>query len=94
MRLETLAEAFPLPVKFESRRRKIQRLLILPHLTIAKISFPLVSYFLETYCPSTAVLYVAIDRTQWACTNLLMLSLIWDKRAIPRSLGAVTETGR
>jgi hypothetical protein len=29
-----------------------------------------------------AVLYVAIDRSQWGSINLFMISLIWDKRAI------------
>jgi len=29
------------------------------------------------------VLYIAIDRTNWGCINLLMISLIWDKRAYP-----------
>lgn len=83
VRLEVLAEAFPLLIKFDSRRRKIQRFLILPQLTISKMWFPLVTYWLETYCPKSSVLYVAIDRTQWSCTNLFMVSLIWDKRAIP-----------
>ena len=81
--LERLADAFPLCIKFESRRRKLQRFLILPQLSIVKIWFPLVSYWLETYCPVSTVLYVAIDRTQWGCINLFMVSLIWDKRAIP-----------
>lgn len=83
VRLEALAEAFPLLIKFESRRRKVQRFLILPQLTIAKMWDPLVTYLLETYWPKTSIIYVAIDRTQWACINLLMVSLIWDKRAIP-----------
>jgi len=28
------------------------------------------------------VLYVAIDRTKWGCINLLMISLIWNRRAL------------
>lgn len=81
--LERLADAFPLYIKFESRRRKLQRFLILPQLTIGEIWFPLISYWLKTYCQIGTVLYVAIARTQWGCINLLMISLIWDKRAIP-----------
>jgi hypothetical protein len=81
--LEALADAFPLCIKFESRRRKLQRFLKLPQLTISHIWFPLVTYWLETYCPVSTVLYVAIDRTQWGRVNLMMVSLIWDKRAIP-----------
>ena len=81
--LEALADAFPLCIKFESRRRKLQRFLKLPQLSINHIWFPLVTYWLETYCPVSTVLYVAIDRTQWGRVNLMMVSLIWDKRAIP-----------
>jgi len=29
------------------------------------------------------VLYVAIDHTKWGCINLLMISLIWNRRALP-----------
>lgn len=83
VRLEALADAFPLYIKFESRRRKLQRFLVLPQITIGNIWFPLITYWLETYCQKMTVLYVAIDRTQWGCTNLFMISLIWDKRAIP-----------
>lgn len=81
--LERLADVFPLCVKFESRRRKVQRFLVLPQFTFGNIWFPLVSYWLKTYCHRGELLYVAIDRTQWGCINLLMISLIWDKRAIP-----------
>ena len=28
-------------------------------------------------------LYLAIDRSQWKNINLLMVSMIWEKRAIP-----------
>lgn len=30
-----------------------------------------------------AILYIAIDRTQWGLVNLIVVSLIYDKRAIP-----------
>ena len=39
------------------------------------------------------MLYVAIDRTQWGCINLLMISLIWDKRAIPVYWGILPKLG-
>jgi hypothetical protein len=35
--LESLANALPIPIKFASRRKKIQRFLSLPKLTIKKI---------------------------------------------------------
>ncbi len=78
-----MSNAFPLCIKFESRRRKVQRFLVLPQLSIEEIWFPLVTYWLETYCQKMSVLYVAIDRTQWGEMNLWMTSLVWDKRAIP-----------
>ena len=39
VRLEALAEAFPLLIKFESRRRRLQRFLILPQLTMGASQF-------------------------------------------------------
>jgi len=68
---------------YESRRKKIQRFLDLPQLTLETIWFPIIKYWLLEYCDPTQVLYLAIDRTQWAATNFLMIALIWDKRAIP-----------
>jgi hypothetical protein len=83
VRLERLARVFPCPITLDSRRRKLQRFLDEPQLTIPKIWFPLITYWLNTYCTPKQVLYITIDRTQWGCVNLLMVSMIWDKRAIP-----------
>ncbi len=83
VKLETLATALPLPITFNSRRKKIQRFLSLPQLTVEKIWFPILQMWLKTDFESQQVLYLAIDRTNWGCINLLMISLIWDKRAYP-----------
>ena len=83
VRLERLARVFPYPITAESRRRKLQRFLDLPQLTLAGIWFPLISYWLTTYCCVGQRLSIAIDRTQWGCINLFMVSLIWQRRAIP-----------
>jgi hypothetical protein len=83
MRLERLTRVFPYPIKTESRRRKLQRFLDLPQLTIAQIWFPLITYWLTTYCRSCQTLSIAIDRSQWGCINLLTNALIWHHRAIP-----------
>ena len=83
VRLERLARVFPYPITTESRRRKLQRFLDIPQLTIALIWFPLIVYWLRTYCSVGQTLSVAIDRTQWGCINLLTIALIWQKRAIP-----------
>ena len=82
-KLETLATALPFPIRFESRRKKIQRFLSLPQLTVEKIWFPLIQSWFETDVTPHQVLYLAIDRTKWGCINLLIISLIWDKRAFP-----------
>ena len=81
--LETLATALPIPITFESRRKKIQRFLLLPSLTIEKIWLPIVTTWLATQFTSEQIIYVVVDRTNWACVNLFMVSVVWDKRAFP-----------
>jgi len=83
VRLERLARVFPYPITAESRRRKLLIFLDLPQLTLTGIRFPLISYWLTTYCRVGQRLSIAIDRTQWGCINLFMVSLIWQRRAIP-----------
>ena len=83
VKLEALATALPVPIKFASRRKKIQRFLALPNLTIEKIWLPIVTTWLATYFSSGEIIYLVIDRTNWACTNLLMISVVWNKRAFP-----------
>lgn len=81
--LEKLASALPLPIKFESRRKRIQRFLSLPNLTIEKVWFPIIKEILRIYFTPKKIIYVAIDRTNWCRINLFMVSIIWDKRAFP-----------
>lgn len=83
VKLEELASQFPHKILFESRRKKLQRFLDLPHLTLEKIWWPLFTYWLANNFAPASVLYIAIDRTQWARVNLIVVSLIYDKRAIP-----------
>ncbi len=47
VKLETLATALPFPITFESRRKKIQRFLSLPQLTLEKIWFPILQAWLK-----------------------------------------------
>src|SRR4028119_1010127 len=60
-RLERLARVFPYPITAESRRRKLQRFLDLPQLTLTGIWFPLITYWLTTYCRVGQRLSIAID---------------------------------
>jgi len=83
VKLEALASALPLPIKLESRRHRLQRFLSLPILKVEKLWFPFIQKWLETDFDCNQVLYIAIDRTNWGWINLLMVSLIWEQRAIP-----------
>lgn len=55
----------------------------LPILTIEGIWFPIVTTWLETNFTGKKIIYLVIDRTNWAGVNLFMVSVIWDKRAFP-----------
>jgi Transposase DDE domain len=81
--LETLATVLPIPITFESRRKRIQRFLSSSNLSIDKIWFPIVAAWLENEFNSEKIIHVVIDRTNWACVNLFMISIVWDKRAFP-----------
>lgn len=82
--LEKLATVFPQPIKFESRRRCLQRFLALPQLNVQLLWFPLLKHWVKTgRLKKGKQLILAIDRTQWRDQNIFMISLIEDKRAIP-----------
>lgn len=93
VRLETLATGLPLPILFESRRRKVQRFLSLPQLNFRTLWFPLLRQWLETWCSQQQRLYVALDRTSWGKINLLVVSLVLDKRAIPVYVQPLAKVG-
>ncbi|MFB2835362.1 IS4 family transposase [Floridanema evergladense] len=93
VRLEELASQFPQKILFESRRKKLQRFLSLPHITIEKIWWPLFSYWLANNFEPRSVLYLAIDRTQWGVVNLIVVSLIYQKRAIPIYFESLPKLG-
>jgi hypothetical protein len=83
VKLEHIAEALPLPILFESRRRKLQRFLDWQPLNIETCWWPWLKYLIAQHWPPKAVLYVALDRTSWSCINILMVSVIWNHRAWP-----------
>ena len=61
--LEKIATALPLPVLFASRRKKIQRLLMLPQLGFKTVWFPILRSLIPTLFPVSRTLYIAMDRT-------------------------------
>lgn len=82
--IEKLATVFPQPIKFESRRRSIQRFLLLPQLSIQYLWFPVLKRWVKNNRQlEKKQLIFAIDRTQWRCENVFVISLIEQKRAIP-----------
>lgn len=81
--IEALANALPIPITFESRRKKLQRFLSLPNFTIKDIWTVIVKEWLSQTFEREEVLRVAIDRTSWGLINILMVVVIWKKRSIP-----------
>ena len=61
----------------------MQRFLVLGQFTLANLWPSLIATFLTHHIKPQTQVYVAIDRTTWAKVNLLMVSVIWKKRAIP-----------
>ena len=83
VRIERLASSFPYPIKCESRRKKIQRFLTLPRLSLPLLWFPLIKKIIATQFKKGDRLIITIDRTQWKDNNIAMASVIWKKRALP-----------
>lgn len=82
--IEKLATLFPQAMKFESRRRSIQRFLLLPQLSVRYLWFPIVKRWVKiSQLRGSRRLTFAIDRTQWRDQNIFVISLIEDRRAIP-----------
>jgi hypothetical protein len=83
VRIERLAASLPLPILQNSRRRHIQRFLSLGSLSILALWFPLIKEIISHQIKTGTQLIIAIDRTQWAENNVLMVSAIYQKRAFP-----------
>ncbi|BAC90071.1 transposase [Gloeobacter violaceus] len=81
--LERLANALPLPITVDSRRKAVQRFLLLPSLCLWHLWLPLLAQIIEHFAVQPQRLVLAIDRTNWWKYNLLMVSLVWDRRALP-----------
>lgn len=81
--LEKLAASLPLPIRFESRRKKIQRFLSLPQWDVKTIWLSLITQWIDGAIDCQSVLHLAIDRTRWQSINILVISLIYKRRAIP-----------
>ncbi len=83
VRIERLASSFPYPIKCESRRKKIQRFLMLTRLSLPLLWFPLIKKIIKSQFKKGDRLIITIDRTQGQANNISMVSVIWKKRALP-----------
>lgn len=83
VRIERLAANLPLPIQENSRRRHIQRFLNSNKLSVVLLWFPIIEELLARLFKTKSQLIIALDRTQWKDNNILMVSVIYQKRALP-----------
>jgi hypothetical protein len=83
VRIERLAATLPLPIQQNSRRRHLQRFLTLNALSVVLLWFPIIEAVINQNFKAGSQLIVAMDRTQWRENNVLMVSVIYQKRAWP-----------
>jgi hypothetical protein len=83
VKIERLAATLPLPIQQNSRRRHIQRFLKLRKLSVVILWFPLIKEIITRRISKGKQLIIALDRTQWQENNILMVSAIYQKRALP-----------
>jgi hypothetical protein len=83
VKIERLAASLPLPIQQNSRRRHIQRFLSLKRLSVVLLWFPLIQQIITQHIAKGKPLIIALDRTQWKENNILMVSAIYQKRALP-----------
>ena len=83
MRIERLASCLPIPILYESRRKKIQRLLASSSLSLSLLWFPIIKSIVEKEFKRSERLILVLDRTQWQDNNVFMISVMWRNRALP-----------
>lgn len=83
VKIERLAATLPLPIQQNSRRRHLQRFLNQDALSVVLLWFPLIEEILKRHSKPGTQLVIALDRTQWKENNVLMISAIYQKRALP-----------
>ena len=84
--IEKVATNSPLPILFDSRRKKLQRFISLPKLNVEKLWLPIMKNWLLQNFRANQTIYLVIDRTNWSRNNLIMLSLIYDLTGRQNSL--------
>ncbi len=93
IQIEKLAENLLLPIKYESRRRHIQRWLSLKVLTVSGIWHPIIKEIIKRKFAAQSSLEIILDRTQWGERNIFMVSVGWGKRSLPVSWTLLNKKG-
>lgn len=91
--IEKLAASLPLPILYESRRKKIQRFLSLSEWDVEKIWLSIITQWIISSIKPQEILHIAIDRTRWQEINILVISLIYKRRAIPLYFDLLEKKG-
>ena len=88
--LEGIATKLAMPIKFESTRKKVQRFFSDKEWDLDNIWLSLVISWIEGNINQNDTIYLAIDRIKWQSNNILMVSMIWRKRAISKVILPMT----
>lgn len=83
VKIERLASCFPLPIQYESRRKHLQRFLTLSSLSLPLFWFPIIQLIIQQEFRDGSRLIITLDRTQWKENNILVIAVIYKKRALP-----------
>ena len=99
IQLARLASMFPQPIHYSSRIRNLQRFLVLPQLSVRLLWFPILKHWLSEEFKTghgnrayrrarlkrtiDGYVVMAVDRTQWKGRNLMMVTVVWGKHALP-----------
>ena len=93
VRLEELARRFPYSIQLRSRVKKIQRFLSLKQFNLKTLWFPNLKTWLDEEWNIKEMVDLVIDRSQWREINLLMVSLVYNHRAIPVYFSLLPKKG-
>lgn len=93
IQIEKLAENLLIRIKYESRRRHIQRWLSLKVLTVSGIWYPIIKEIIKRNWWSKTRIELIIDRTQWGERNIFMVSVRKGKRSLPVSWTILKKKG-
>lgn len=93
VKIEKMATYFPLPILFESRRKHIQRFLVLTNLTITLVWFPIIQFIINQQFRVNLPLIIALDRTQWQNNNIFVISVIYYRHALPIYWNILSKKG-